>query len=222
MRVAPLWRRFVATLINVAVTGGVLVGAGVAIYKLRPLRALLAPAGKRLAAWGERQQPGSRPPTFSAQTQMLLGVVQLTFELDERNRRSIGARVMRIRRVDASTAGPVSVHSALACHMTRKAVAGVLGPVAQRMSKRSTKRLQALQPEMKELQRAHRDDKSAQQRAMMEFYKEHNINPLASCLPSLAVAVAPGVAALFTPTRQSLPDRVSGIVWIAENSAPEP
>jgi YidC/Oxa1 family membrane protein insertase len=43
--------------------------------------------------------------------------------------------------------------------------------------------LQRLQPEMKKIQQRYKDDKQRQQQAMMEFYKEHQVNPLGSCLP---------------------------------------
>jgi YidC/Oxa1 family membrane protein insertase len=48
---------------------------------------------------------------------------------------------------------------------------------------RSMQALQRLQPEMKKIQQRFKDDKQRQQQAMMEFYKEHQVNPLASCLP---------------------------------------
>src|SRR3954447_23874862 len=48
---------------------------------------------------------------------------------------------------------------------------------------RSMQALQRLQPEMKKIQQRYKDDKQRQQQAMMEFYKEHQVNPLASCLP---------------------------------------
>ena len=48
---------------------------------------------------------------------------------------------------------------------------------------RSMQALQRLQPEMKKIQQRYKDDKQRQQQAMMEFYKEHEVNPLGSCLP---------------------------------------
>jgi len=49
---------------------------------------------------------------------------------------------------------------------------------------RSQKILQELQPKIKELQKKH-ENKEEQARVMMEFYKEHKINPLSGCLPIL-------------------------------------
>src|SRR5438552_12453993 len=46
--------------------------------------------------------------------------------------------------------------------------------------------MQALQkhaPEMKAIQQRYKEDKKKQQEEVMKFYRENNINPLASCLP---------------------------------------
>lgn len=45
--------------------------------------------------------------------------------------------------------------------------------------------LQALQPQMKEIQEKFKGDRQRQQQEMMRFYQENKINPLASCLPLL-------------------------------------
>ena len=48
---------------------------------------------------------------------------------------------------------------------------------------RSMKAMQEIQPEIKRIQRELKQDKQAQQAAMMELYKEKGVNPAASCLP---------------------------------------
>jgi YidC/Oxa1 family membrane protein insertase len=53
-------------------------------------------------------------------------------------------------------------------------------------SLRSTKKMQALQPEIKKLTKKHGKDKQALQKAQMELYKKYNVNPLAGCIPQLA------------------------------------
>ncbi len=50
----------------------------------------------------------------------------------------------------------------------------------------SMQSLQVHAPEMKEIQKRYRHDKQRQQQELMRFYKENNINPMASCLPMLA------------------------------------
>lgn len=47
----------------------------------------------------------------------------------------------------------------------------------------SQKRLSVLQPKLNEIKEKHKDNKEAQSRAMMEFYKENKLNPFSSCLP---------------------------------------
>jgi len=46
--------------------------------------------------------------------------------------------------------------------------------------------LQALQPQIKELQAKYKNDKQRMQQEMMRFYKENKVNPFASCIPLLA------------------------------------
>lgn len=50
---------------------------------------------------------------------------------------------------------------------------------------KSAKRMQVLQPEMKKIQQKYKDDKEKQNKAVQEFMKENNMNPLAGCLPLL-------------------------------------
>jgi YidC/Oxa1 family membrane protein insertase len=49
----------------------------------------------------------------------------------------------------------------------------------------SMQRMQAFLPEMKELQKKYKGDRQKQNEELMRFYREHNINPAASCLPML-------------------------------------
>ena len=45
--------------------------------------------------------------------------------------------------------------------------------------------LMIIQPKMNAIREKHKEDKEAQAKALMELYKEHNYNPLSSCLPTL-------------------------------------
>ena len=66
----------------------------------------------------------------------------------------------------------------------------------------SMARMQALQPQMKEIQKKYKEDKQRQQQEMMKFYKENNVNPLGSCLPM--VAQLPVFISLYYMLRQQL------------------
>ena len=60
----------------------------------------------------------------------------------------------------------------------------VLYPLTAKQTK-SMKAMQDLQPEMDKIKKKHKDDKEKQQQAMMDLYKEHNVNPAAGCLPMI-------------------------------------
>jgi YidC/Oxa1 family membrane protein insertase len=66
--------------------------------------------------------------------------------------------------------------------------------------------LQALQPQLKEIQEKYKNDKQRMQQEMMRFYKENKVNPLASCIPLLAQL--PIFITLFFLLRDELPDDI--------------
>ncbi|MEA2348682.1 MAG: YidC/Oxa1 family rane protein insertase [Thermoleophilaceae bacterium] len=77
--------------------------------------------------------------------------------------------------------------------------------------------MQRLQPEMKKLQERYKDDKQRLQQETMAMYKEHGVNPLASCFPLLLQL--PFFLALFYMLRTDLKaDMCPGITpYIAEH-----
>ena len=52
-------------------------------------------------------------------------------------------------------------------------------------AQRSQRALNAINPHIQAIKEKHKDDKTAQGAAMMQLYKEHNVNPVAGCLPLL-------------------------------------
>lgn len=60
----------------------------------------------------------------------------------------------------------------------------LLYPLTAKQTK-SMKAMQDLQPEMDKIKKKYKDDKEKQQEAMMDLYKEHNVNPAAGCLPMI-------------------------------------
>jgi YidC/Oxa1 family membrane protein insertase len=66
--------------------------------------------------------------------------------------------------------------------------------------------LQALQPQMKEIQEKFKNDKQRMQQEMMRFYKENKVNPFASCIP--LIAQLPVFITLFYTLRTELPDDI--------------
>lgn len=63
--------------------------------------------------------------------------------------------------------------------------------------------LQALQPQIKEIQAKYKNDKQRMQQEMMRFYQENKVNPFASCIPLLAQL--PVFITLFYTLRHELP-----------------
>jgi YidC/Oxa1 family membrane protein insertase len=73
---------------------------------------------------------------------------------------------------------------------------------------RSMQELQRLAPQLKELQEKYKDDKQRQQQEIMGFYKEHKVNPFASCLP--LVLQLPVFISLFYMLRTDLKKNICG------------
>jgi YidC/Oxa1 family membrane protein insertase len=73
---------------------------------------------------------------------------------------------------------------------------------------RSMQELQRLAPELKALQEKYKDDKQRQQQEIMSFYREHKVNPFASCLPLLLQL--PVFIALFYMLRTDLKKHICG------------
>lgn len=68
---------------------------------------------------------------------------------------------------------------------------------------RSMKKMQHLQPKIKEIQKKHKDDKKKQQEEQMKLITEHGFNPLGGCLP--LILQMPVFFALFSVLRHRTP-----------------
>jgi YidC/Oxa1 family membrane protein insertase len=91
---------------------------------------------------------------------------------------------------------------------------------------RSMRRMQELQPELKRLQKVHKDDRETLARAQMDLYKEAGVNPLGGCLPLLIQL--PVLWGLFQAinamgTNPSFHRYVTEqFLWLTDLSQPEP
>jgi YidC/Oxa1 family membrane protein insertase len=95
------------------------------------------------------------------------------------------------------------------------AVRAVLIPLTFRQIK-SMVRMQALAPQMKEIQQKYKQDKERQSQEMMKFYRENNVNPLGSCLP--LVLQLPVFISLYYMLRESLRRDICPAVQAAYNA----
>jgi len=81
--------------------------------------------------------------------------------------------------------------------------------------------MRRVQPEMKAIQERFKDDRAAQQQAMMELYKKEKINPLSGCWPILIQI--PVFFSLYTVLFISLEMRHAPFFgWIVDLAAPDP
>jgi YidC/Oxa1 family membrane protein insertase len=77
---------------------------------------------------------------------------------------------------------------------------------------RSMREMSALQPHLKEIQERYKDDRERLQREMMGLYKEHGVNPLASCFP-LLLQLPFFIAILYTLRSQTFQNEVGNAGW---------
>jgi YidC/Oxa1 family membrane protein insertase len=83
----------------------------------------------------------------------------------------------------------------------------------------SMKRMQELQPKLKEIQAKFKDNPTKVQQETWACYKENKVNPLSSCLPMLVQI--PVFIALFTVLRSAVELRYAPFLWMADLSEPE-
>lgn len=86
-------------------------------------------------------------------------------------------------------------------------------------STRSMKRMAALQPQMKLLQEKYKDDPAKMNKKMMEFWKEHKVNPMGGCLPMLLQM--PVFIGFFYMIQSAIELRGAGFLWIPDLSKPD-
>ncbi len=99
-------------------------------------------------------------------------------------------------------------------------VKAVFFPLANR-SYASMAKMRVVQPELKAIQEQYKDDKQAQQKAMMELYAREKINPIAGCWPVLLQI--PVFFSLYTVIFISLEMRHAPFIgWILDMAAPDP
>lgn len=84
---------------------------------------------------------------------------------------------------------------------------------------RQSRAMSRLQPQLKDLQRRHKDDREKLAQAQMELYREHGVNPLGGCLPLLIQM--PVLFGLYRAIR-ALDVHAQSFLWIPDLAQPEP
>jgi len=86
-------------------------------------------------------------------------------------------------------------------------------------STRSMKRMGKLQPQMKEIQTKHKSDPKKMNQKMMEFMREHKVNPMAGCLPM--IIQIPVFFGFFFMIRTAVELRGEEFLWVMDLSRPD-
>jgi len=87
-------------------------------------------------------------------------------------------------------------------------------------SMKSMKKMSALSPRMQELQKRYKDDKAAQQAAIMALYKQEGVNPLSGCLPMFLQM--PIWIALYRMLMYAAELYHAPFGWVADLTSPDP
>ncbi len=95
----------------------------------------------------------------------------------------------------------------------------LLSPLTKK-SYQSMKEMHILQPQIAELKEKYKDNPQKLNKATMELYKKHGVNPLGGCLPTLLQM--PVLFALFSLFRSTIQLRGQEFIfWIKDLSAPD-
>ena len=95
-----------------------------------------------------------------------------------------------------------------------------LAPLSYKSFK-SMKSMQKLQPEIRKIQKKYKGDRAAMNKAVMELYKTHKVNPLGGCLPMLLQL--PIFIGLYNLLANTIELRHSPFfLWIHDLSAKDP
>ena len=83
----------------------------------------------------------------------------------------------------------------------------------------SMRKMQEIQPLLKDIQKKYKGNPQRLQQETWQLYREHKVNPLASCLPMLIQI--PVFFALFVVLRGAIELRYAPFLWIKDLSQPE-
>ena len=83
----------------------------------------------------------------------------------------------------------------------------------------SMRKMQKIQPLVKEVREKHKDQPEKMNRKIMELYREHHVSPLGGCLPMLLQI--PVFFALFNTFRSAIELRHATFFWVADLSLPD-
>jgi YidC/Oxa1 family membrane protein insertase len=84
---------------------------------------------------------------------------------------------------------------------------------------RSSKAMQALQPEMADIKKKYKDDPKKQQEETMKLFQKHQVNPMAGCLP--LIVQMPVFIALYNAIYMNPDIREHTFLWFELGKSPQ-
>ena len=216
LRVAPVRRRLLAGLINATtllVPIGVASAGGYTVYE-RVRRPGGGDGGSHRSVGDENAGTPNQAFELPRGLSRLLAGAGPVFAIQSRNWRGPGDRLMQIRRVDRKTSGPVTVRSALIQYAVTEVWNGVTGELLRPVERRTFERGQELDRHVREIKRSGDDLQARRQAIMKLLYRESDVNPLRSCGWRVAGALALQIPMLWSPSKQSVPERIAGVIVV--------
>ncbi|HTX12526.1 MAG TPA: RDD family protein [Solirubrobacteraceae bacterium] len=206
LKVASLWRRLGAAAIDTVVF-------------VPPALVVFAGGGALYVLWRRRgEHEPDDWPVFkpSSRWNLVIWSATTAARVPSRNWRTPGYRALGLRRVDVRTGGPLSARNVLVQAIVAMASGELRRQLMHPWVMRKKRRLEALQPELAQIRRAHPDDPEAQHQALKEFSKRNHVNPAASCAPPLLGSAVMQAPVLWSRLNQTVPERLAGVVVVQD------
>jgi uncharacterized RDD family membrane protein YckC len=211
-RIAPIHRRFLASLIDAVIALLTLAFAFAGWFGVARLT-------------GRKPVPSRRLPleklTSSRRARLGLNLFSFVVSVVVTGRRGPGSRIVGVRLVDLDTGARVGVRQAV----VREGVRWILKLAIRRATApfepraRTRPPIDDLRETIQALTREHADDPGARDHAIMALYKERQVNPRRACLSILVSSVFAAVLEGPLPwssRKQSVADMIAGTVVVRE------
>lgn len=219
LAVASLHRRFLASLIDALVGVFVavsVIATGVLAFALGRKRGIDSKLLRDVGSSGPdvSRRLGSRP------VKLALHLITFAVSASYKQRRSPGFRLLGLQLVDARTGGELSRQQEVIRHITRQAWSLVCRQLISTPKVQASLDHERLKSEIQAAQDRCAGDSDALQHEIIRIHSENKVHPARiSCLPALVrplLIAAIDLPAFWSPLKQSLPDRLAGIVTIRD------
>lgn len=159
LSLAPLWKRCLALVVDIAIgLSGIGLAAAAVLFGVERSEWFCARLEQLLDRSADTK---TRWPDLSDLVLSTSPGVGFTMAVVRRNRQTYGQRLMGIRRASAIDGGPVTVKSAIIHHVACRILVVAGSQAAQPAVKRHRERLKALYPEFAAIRREHAEDPGA-------------------------------------------------------------